>query len=99
MAEDTATATVDTDDKPKGKALDSMKLAQKWATELAQAKKWLSDFSEAGSKCERAYMGPKAGIDLPAGAYAGKTNLFWSNVQVILAAIYGRMPEAEVDRK
>jgi hypothetical protein len=32
-------------------------------------------------------------------SYAGKTNLFWSNVQVVLSAIYGRLPTAEVNRK
>jgi hypothetical protein len=35
----------------------------------------------------------------PLGDYVGKVNLFWSNVQVILSAIYGKLPKADVDRK
>lgn len=79
--------------------VDNAKMAKKWTEELTQSKKWLADFTEAGFKCEKAYMGPKPNVDAPDRSYAGKVNLFWSNVQVILSAIYGRLPKAEVDRK
>lgn len=87
----------------KGKAAsltDSAKLAQKWSTELMASKKWMEKFTKAARDCEKQYIGKDSGsLSQPIGDYAGKTNLFWSNVQVILAAIYGRLPKAEVDRK
>lgn len=76
--------------------------AQRWLVELAAAKKWMAKFCRTAEACERAYLDTSEGITLGGGdesGYNGKVNLFWSNVQVTCAAIYGRMPQAEVKRK
>lgn len=85
---------------PDKKLIDSAAQARRWSVELNASKRWMAKFHRSARECERQYLDQS---DATAGAYlvdyAGKTNLFWSNVQVILSAIYGRMPKAEVDRK
>lgn len=84
----------------KASLVDSAKLAQKWSVELAASKKWMEKFTRTARECEKAYLDRAEGeLKNSLADYAGKTNLFWSNVQVILSAIYGRLPKAEVDRK
>jgi hypothetical protein len=85
----------------KGKGLiDSAKSAKRWSEELTASKKWMQRFHRSARECEKAYIGSNEGeLQTSLADYAGKTNLFWSNVQVILSAIYGRLPKAEVDRK
>jgi hypothetical protein len=85
--------------KGKGKLLDSAKKARKWQTELNASKKWMARFTKAARDCEKAYLDMSDGEMASLASYAGKTNLFWSNVQVVLSAIYGRLPTAEVNRK
>jgi hypothetical protein len=89
-------------DKPEGGSdpkAASARAARKWQVEINASRKWLEKFTKAARDCEGAYFG-KAGMDNSSvRTYAGKVNLFWSNVQVILSAIYGRLPKAEVDRK
>jgi hypothetical protein len=81
-------------------ATDSGALARKWSVELNASKRWMSKFHRSARECEKAYLDKAEGeMSLSLADYAGKTNLFWSNVQVILSAIYGRLPKAEVDRK
>jgi hypothetical protein len=100
---DSATAELPEETKPKAggsRLLDSAKAASKWQTELGASKKWMDKFSRTGRRCEAAYMaqGDDA-FDRAMTDYGGKTNLFWSNVQVVLSAIYGRLPKATVERK
>ncbi len=84
----------------KASAIDTAKQATRWSTELNAAKRWMSKFHRTARECEKAYLDNAEGtLENTLGDYAGKTNLFWSNVQVILSAIYGRLPKAEVDRK
>lgn len=89
-------------DKPDG-AQDpqaaSARAARKWQVEINAARKWMEKFTKAARDCEGAYFGRSGMDNSSVRTYAGKTNLFWSNVQVILSAIYGRLPKAEVDRK
>lgn len=98
-------ATIDREDDEGGKGkksklLESAKQARKWSVELRASSKWMDRFHRAARDCEKAYLDNGNAINANAlSAYAGKTNLFWSNVQVILSAIYGRLPQAEVDRK
>lgn len=77
----------------------SQALARKWQLEIAAARKWMKRFQKAARDCEKAYLDSSQVRDALVRTYQGKTNLFWSNVQVILSAIYGRLPKAEVDRK
>jgi hypothetical protein len=95
----------DTDDKPKAKStkktlVESSEKAREWTREINAAKKWMEKFTRTARMCERAYLDVEGrNPDSPFTSNAGKVNLFWSNVQVVLSAIYGRMPKAEVDRK
>jgi hypothetical protein len=89
---------------PRDKLTDSAEKARRWQVELDSAKKWMEKFTTQGRRCESAYMGSatngdSSGSDPMTRDQRGKVNLFWSNVQVILSAIYGRLPKAEVDRK
>lgn len=74
---------------------ESARWAKHWATELASFKRWARDFHKGGEQCEDAYLDER-------DAYTGsdsRVNLFWSNTQVLISAIFGRMPLAEVDRR
>lgn len=84
---------------PGGADNASRAAARKWSAEIIASRKWLEKFSRSARECEKQYLGRTALSDSTVRTYAGKTNLFWSNVQVILSAIYGRLPKAEVDRK
>lgn len=91
-------------DKPDKGLLESARLAAKWTAELNASKKWLQKFTERAKRCERAYIdeGEGAGGTLGTATSSGnksRVNLFWSNVEVTLAAIYGRLPKATVDRR
>lgn len=82
----------------------SAEKARHWQTELDASKRWMEKFCSQARRCEAAYMGSasngdSSGSDPLTRDQRGKVNLFWSNVQVVLAAIYGRLPKAEVDRK
>lgn len=83
-------------------AADSAAAAKKWQVELSASKRWMAKFTRSARACERAYMGGGDADDMlvPTGTSSeGKVNLFWSNVQVVLSAIYGKLPKADVDRK
>lgn len=90
------------DEQPKktGGAADSSAKAKKWQVELSASKRWMAKFTRTARACENAYLGKFDADEMrPLGDYVGKVNLFWSNVQVILSAIYGKLPKADVDRK
>jgi hypothetical protein len=83
-----------------GKLVDSAKAAARIQRELDASKKWMGDFHRGARECEKAYLDRgDATVENSLSNYSGKVNLFWSNVQVMLSAIYGRLPKAEVDRK
>src|SRR5262249_57269629 len=103
-ADTTAGKPASTDDdarEPGSRTLDSTKLAAKWGQELAASKKWMQKFTERARRCERAYIDESDGSTLKGSTSgnASRVNLFWSNVEVTLAAIYGRLPKATVDRR
>lgn len=79
---------------------NSQEKARHWAKELKASERWMEKFTRSARICERAYLDIEAkSNDALIMGTAGKVNLFWSNVQVVMSAIYGRMPVAEVDRK
>lgn len=83
-------------------ATESAAAAKKWQVELSASKRWMQRFTQSARMCEKAFMGGADADDIlvPNGMLnEGKVNLFWSNVQVVLSAIYGKLPKAEVDRK
>jgi len=99
---DDARATDDEDKPEKSGAQErTVRLAAKWTQELAASKKWMQKFGERARRCERAYIDEGDG-GAALGSASGnrsRVNLFWSNVEVTLAAIYGRLPKATVDRR
>jgi hypothetical protein len=72
-------------------------LAEYWLKEINASKKWLEKFHSNGLKIEGIYLSD----DQESLRNSGKThfNLFWSNVQVILAATYASLPAVDVSRK
>jgi hypothetical protein len=91
--------STDAPKKAKGKS-DPAAKAKQWSVELNASKRWMAKFTKTARACESAYLGKFDSDEMrPLGDYVGKVNLFWSNVQVILSAIYGKLPKADVDRK
>jgi hypothetical protein len=70
----------------------------RWGAEVTAAKRWKKRFDDAGEKIVARYAEEKATADGP--ARGGKTsNIFWSNVQVMLAASWARVPKADVSTR
>lgn len=71
--------------------------ADYWAQELGAAKKWMQRFHSRSKKIEREYLANPDGsmTDSNNGA---RFNVFWANVQVLLSAVYAKLPMPEVDR-
>lgn len=69
-------------------------LAKEWERELNASAKWLRKFQDNARRIERKYT------DRRDSGAEGEShyNIFWSNVQVVLASVYGRLPKAEVSR-
>ncbi len=90
-----------------GKTRDPIKLAEFWTKEINASEKWLRKFWENGKKIEKIYLSTDPGgmgsaqTSGVAGVGSGHThfNLFWSNVQVVLAATYSNLPTVDVSRK
>lgn len=96
---DDASSAADAARQDKLKPADSASAARTWAKELAASKKWMTKFTKQARDCEKAYLDQADTLDDVVSTFNAKTNLFWSNVQVILSAIYARLPKATVDRK
>ena len=72
-----------------------------WNKEFAAAKKWFQKYHALARKVEKSFLLDSESDDASTDADVdnlAKYNLFWSNVQTLLAAFYGRMPKVEVDR-
>lgn len=71
--------------------------ADYWAQELNASKKWMQRFHARSRKIEREYLANPDGaaVDSRSGA---RFNVFWANVQVLLSAVYAKLPAPEVDR-
>ena len=68
--------------------------------ELGAAKKELSKWQETAARVVKRYLGGKAsnassGTDDGGGVY----NLFWSNINILKAALYAKQPRADVSRR
>ena len=85
-----------------GKTRDPIKLAEFWGKEITSAEKWLNKFKENGKKIKKIYLSTDptgAGINSRSSGGTTHFNLFWSNVQVVLAATYASLPMVDVSRK
>lgn len=76
----------------------SSEWAKYWDKEIKAAEKWMRDFHDTGATIYSRYIGSQSDDQSPDIESRTKFNIFWSNVQVILAAIFARPPQAEVDR-
>lgn len=66
--------------------------------ELAAAKKELQSWQETGQRVVKRYLGGKttgAGVADDGGVF----NLFWSNINILKAALYAKQPRADVSRR
>jgi hypothetical protein len=71
-----------------------------WVKELAAAKRWMRDFHALGNRIEDRYLGLKNSGSMGSADDGGSANfnVFWSNIQVILSAIFARPPKPEINR-
>lgn len=90
---------LDADEKPNKGKEDPAAKAKRWQVELSASKRWMDKFTRAARRCELAYVGKFTDENRSQSEIGGKVNLFWSNVQVVMSAIYGKLPKADVDRK
>jgi hypothetical protein len=70
-----------------------------WVKEIAAGKRWLRDFHSQGTRVEDRYLGVKnSGSGANDEGGTSSFNIFWSNIQVILSAIFSRPPKPEINR-
>lgn len=71
--------------------------AEYWGKEIAAAKKWTRKWHTSGRRIENHYLAQdQSATDEVEGE--ARFNIFWSNVQVLLGALYAKLPRPEVDR-
>lgn len=68
-----------------------------WKKELAAAKKWMRSWHAGAQKIEAEYLAQAKSLEEP-DAGGARFNVFWANIQVLLAAVYAKLPAPEVDR-
>jgi hypothetical protein len=67
--------------------------------ELAAAKKELERWQETASRVVKRYLGGKTTSAASVSDDGGVFNLFWSNVNILKAALYAKQPRADVSRR
>jgi len=70
-----------------------------WERELSAAKKELEKWQEAAARVVKRYLGGKATNASSNYDDGGVFNLFWSNVNILKAALYAKQPKADVSRR
>ena len=73
---------------------DPEKLGLFWGAELKASHDWMEKFITRSGKIERRYIDERE--DMAAGGHF--LNLFWSNTEVLMAAIYAQPPKVEAQR-
>ncbi len=71
--------------------------ADYWEKEVQASKKWMQRFHTRSRTVEREYLAQSEGSDDSTNDSA-RFNVFWANVQVLLSAVYAKLPAPEVDR-
>ena len=66
-----------------------------WTKELAASKKWMQSYQTSGRKVECEYLSQHVDKETMGDA---RFNVFWANVQVVLATVFAKLPAPEVDR-
>jgi len=67
--------------------------------ELGAAKKELDKWQETAARVVKRYLGGKATNASATTDDGGVFNLFWSNVNILKAALYAKQPKADVSRR
>jgi hypothetical protein len=91
MSDTTDTIADDKDDE----ATSPVELAQKWEKEITAAAKEMKPWHTSSKRIVNKYLDKRGTEDTGAGS-ASKTNLFWSNIQVLKAALYAKPPRVDV---
>lgn len=68
-----------------------------WKKEINAAKKWMRNWHNGAQKIETEYLAQAKSVEDPT-AGGSRFNVFWANIQVLLAAVYAKLPAPEVDR-
>jgi len=77
---------------------DPVKLANYWSAEIIAANKWFEKFVTRSQRVEERYLDEREGGIGGVSDGASVLNLFWSNVEVMIAALYARPPKVDVSR-
>lgn len=80
---------------------DAFGTVEYWDKEFQAANKWFQKYHSLARKVEKAYLleQESGGDDEDISAKGtSKYNLFWSNIETMIAALFGRIPKVEVDR-
>ena len=77
---------------------DPRELAVYWRAELDLSNKWMQDWLKRSREIEKRYLDERG--DQGDAGLAGKSvlNLFWSNTEVLIAALYSKPPEVDAYR-
>jgi len=86
----------DVNPKKEDKDYDPRESAQRWDKELNAAKKELSKFHTAAKKIVKKYLDLRESSTDKDNDSAYKVNMFWSNTQVLKAALYAKPPKVDV---
>jgi hypothetical protein len=70
--------------------------ASYWTKEFNASKKWMQSYHAAGRKVEAEYLSQH--MEQQDEGNNARFNVFWANVQVVLATVYAKLPAPEVDR-
>lgn len=87
--------TTNTDEPSTEQAESPTELATKWERELTAAAKELKPWHTQSRRVINKYL-DKRGSDDAGPGNVSKTNLFWSNIQVLKAALYAKPPKVDV---
>jgi hypothetical protein len=68
--------------------------AQRWKTELKQAKREDESWIKRGKKIVKRYRDERTQSQT-----SKRYNILWSNIQTVLPAVYGKTPRAQVERR
>lgn len=85
----------DKDEPSTAKGGSPTELAQRWEREIVAATKELKPWHTQSRRVVNKYLDKRGTDDTGAGAVS-KTNLFWSNIQVLKAALYAKPPKVDV---
>lgn len=72
--------------------------SQRWASELEASKKSMQTFLEQAPRVVKRYLN-RVEDNSASGEAGGAFPIFWSNVNIQKAAMYARMPKADVSRR